>query len=245
MTEPDNTTSPFARRGFIAAAVVVALVIVAAVVVALTGGGGDSDDVPVGVGGPATFTPPTSTSAAASGECDQPEGSQTPPVAAPVNEWELVGKLVAPTDPEGAGPGQVTDEGLRTCFAHDPTGALFAAVNWLGMTSTVEDMQLAIENLTAPGPGRDVVSGLLETDPDQVLGKGGYQVSGFTFLTYTGDVAMISLAVNIAGTGQAAFPVTLQWSGSDWLVQLPADGKFLVGLSVLDSLAGYVPWSGS
>ena len=241
MTEPDNTTSPFARRGFITAAVVVALVVIAAVVVALSGG--DSDDVSVGVGGPATA--PASSAPANSGECDQPEGSRTPPVAAPVNEWELVGKLVAPTDPDGAGPGQITDEGLRTCFAHDPTGALFAAVNWMGMTSTVEDMQLAVDNLTAPGPGRDVVDGLLETDPEKVLGKGGYQVAGFTFLTYTGDVAMISLAVTTAQGGQGSIPLTLEWSDDDWLMQLPADGNFGAGIGQLSSLAGYVPWSGA
>ncbi|NEK96590.1 hypothetical protein GCU67_20825 [Modestobacter muralis] len=242
MTEPDNTTSPFARRGFIAAAVVVALVVIAAVVVAISGGG-DSDDVPVGVGGPAT-APATSASADA-GDCDQPEGDQLPPVAAPANEWELVGKLVAPTDPDGAGPGKVSDEGLRTCFAHDPTGALFAAVNWFGMTSDVESMTAALEEITAPGPGRDKLAGLLETDPTSVLGKGGYQVAGFTFLSYTGDVAMLNLALDIAGTGQASLTATLEWSGDDWLLQLPADGEIGSSIKPLSSLAGYVPWSGA
>lgn len=242
MTEPDTTTSPFARRGFIAAAVVVALVIVAAVVVIFTGGD-DSSPAPQAIG--TSGAAPVSTAAEDSGDCDQPEGSQTPPVAAPVNEWELVGKLVVPTDPDGAGPGQVSAEGLRSCFAHDPTGALFAAVNWMGMTSTVEDMQLAVDNLTAPGPGRDVLDGLLDTDPDRVLGKGGYQVAGFTFLTYTGDVAMISLAVTTTQGGQGSIPLTLEWSEDDWLMQLPADGNFGAGIGQLTSLAGYVPWSGA
>ncbi|GAB4082765.1 hypothetical protein GCU67_20285 [Modestobacter muralis] len=243
MTEPDNDPSPFARRGFIAAAVVVALVIVAAVVVIFTGGD-DSAPAPV-AGGTSNTAAPTTSAPADSGECDQPEGDQLPPVAAPVNDWELVGKLVAPTDPDGAGPGQVTAEGLRTCFSHDPTGALFAAVNWMGMTSTVEDMQLAVDNLTAPGPGADAVNGLLETEPDAVLGVGGYQISGFTFLTYTGDVAMLDLAVTTSDGVQGAIPLTLQWSDDDWLMQLPADGNFGAGTRPLDSLAGYVPWSGS
>ena len=243
MTEPDNTTSPFARHGFIAAAVVVALVIVAAVVLAFTGGD-DSAPAPQ-AGGTSTTAAPATSAAADSGDCDQPEGDQLPPVAAPVNDWELVGKLVAPTDPEAAGPGQVTDEGLRTCFAHDPTGALFAAVNWLATTSDAELLSAALQDVTAPGPGRDAMSSKLASDPVAVIGDGGYQLAGFTFLSYTGEVAMMNLAVDVAGSGQAAFPMTLQWSGSDWLVQLPADGKVLAGLQPLRSLAGYVPWSGA
>jgi hypothetical protein len=244
VTEPDNTTSPFARRGFIAAAVVVALVIVAAVVVIFTGGD-DGDEVPVGVGGPATA--PATSASADSGECDQPEGSQTPPVAAPVNEWELVGKLVAPTDPDGAGPGQVSDDGLRTCFAHDPTGALFAAVNWVATTTDPALVGPATEQLTAPGPGRDVILGALQNGPAEVIGDdpGGFQVTGFSFLTYTGDVAMINLAIALVGSGQASFPVTLEWSGDDWLMQIPADGNFGTGIQELPSLTGYVPWSGA
>lgn len=244
MTEPDNTTSPFARRGFIAAAVVVALVVIAAVVVAISGGG-DSDDVPVGVGGPAT-APATSASADA-GDCDQPEGDQLPPAAAPTNEWELVGALVAPTDPDAAGPGNVSDEGLRSCFAHDPTGALFAAVNWLGSTTDPELAPLALEELTAPGPGRDTLQAAYASDPTSVFGNdpGGFQVTGFSYLTYTGDVAMMNLAIGLVGGGQASVPVTLEWSGQDWLVQVPADGNFGAGIDALPTLAGYVPWSGA
>lgn len=242
MTEPDQTASPFARRGFVAAGVVVALIVVAAVVVGIRGGG-DSDPAPQA--GAPSVAAPASTSAASSGGCDQPEGSQLPPVAAPDSDWELVGKLVAPTDPDGAGPGKTTPAGLRTCFAHDPTGALFAAVNWLGTTSDADQLTAALEEITAPGPGRDAMSNKLASDPSAVIGTGGYQVAGFTFLTYTGDVAMMNLAVDVTGGKQAALPMTLQWSGTDWLLQLPADGKVIAQLQVLDSLAGYVPWSGA
>ena len=244
MTEPDNTTSPFARRGFIAAAVVVALVIVAAVVVALSGG---DDSTPAPQAGGTPTTAPASPADENSGDCDQPEGPQTPPVAAPINEWELVGKLAAPSDPDGAGPGSVTDEGLRTCFAHDPTGALFAAVNWIGTTTDAELAEAAANDLTAPGPGRDVVLAAFADDPSTVVGdaSGGFQVTGFSFLAYTGDVAMISLALGLVGGGQASMPVTLEWSGSDWLMQLPADGNVGTGIQELPTLAGYVPWSGA
>lgn len=244
MTEPDQTTSPFARRGFIAAAVVVALIVVAAVVLAFTGGDSDSDPAPQ-AGGSATA--PATTSAVGSGECDQPRGPQTPPVTAPTTDWELVGTLVAPTDPDGAGPGKVTDDGLRTCFAHDPTGALFAAVNWIGSTTNAELAEAAAEDLTAPGPGRDVILAAFANDPSSVVGdeSGGIQITGFSFMAYTGDVAMISLAIGLVGEGQASMPVTLEWSGTDWLMQLPADGNIAAGIQALPSLAGYVPWSGA
>ena len=245
MTEPDTTTSPFARRGFIAAAVVVALVVAAAVVLVFTGGT-DSTPAPQ-AGGPTTTTAPTTSPAADTAGCNQPEGSQVPPVAAPVNDWELVGKLIAPTDPDGAGPGRISAEGLRSCFAHDPTGALFAAVNWLGTTTAPQLVGPAAESLTAPGPGRDVILAALANSPEDVIGAspGGFQVTGFSYLTYTGDVAMISMAIALVGNGQASVPVTLQWSGEDWLMQIPADGNFGTGIQELPTLTGYVPWSGA
>ena len=244
MTEPDQPRSPFTRRGFIAAGAVVALIVVAALAVAFTGG--DDSKPPRAEGGPAAATPSQSSSANSSG-CDQPAGSQLPPVAAPQSKWELVGKLVAPTAPDGAGPGKTAPNGLRSCFAHDPTGALFAAVNWLGTTTDEQLAPLAFESLTAPGPGRDTVQRMFAADPSSVLGKnpGGFQVSGFTFLTYTGDVAMMNIAVASLGGGQGSLPVTLQWSGSDWMLELPADGQIGNQIQRLDSLAGYVPWSGS
>ena len=242
MTEPDQPRSPYARRGFIAAGAVVALIVVAALAVAFTGG--DDSKPPRADGGPAASTPSQFSSASSSG-CDQPAGSQLPPVAAPQNKWELVGKLVAPTAPDGAGPGKTAPNGLRSCFAHDPTGALFAAVNWFGYTSDAAQLTAALNSLTAPGPGRDRLIELTANDPASVIGEGGYQVAGFSYLTYTGDVAMMNLALDVAGTGQVTLPVTLQWSGTDWLVEVPADGQITAGLKPLDNLAGYVPWSGA
>jgi len=245
VTDPDQTSSPFARRGFIVAGVVVALLLIAAVAVVFTGGGNDSKAPRAQAGQQTAATTPAQSSSSTSSGCHQPAGYQLPPVAAPANKWELVGKLVAPSDPTGAGPGKKSSDGLRSCFAHDPTGALFAAVNWLGTTSSADLLSSALTTLTAPGPGRDAMRAKLASDPSAVIGDGGYQVAGFSFLTYTGDVAMMNLAVDVVGGRQAAIPMTLQWSGHDWLVQLPADGKVLAGLQILDNLTGYVPWSGA
>ena len=246
MTEPDQPASPYARRGFVAAGLVVALIVIAAVVVAVTGGNDNDSKGTPRVGGASTAAPSTSsTTSSSTTGCNQPAGSQLPPVTAPTNKWELVGKLVAPTDPAGAGPGKTAANGLRTCYAHDPTGALFAAVNWLGTTSDAEQLNLALANLTAPGAGRDVLTSTLVNNPAGVVGDGGYQIAGFTFLTYTGEVAMLNLAVTSSNGVEGALPMTLQWSGSDWLYEPPADGNFAAQTQVIPSLAGYVPWSGS
>ena len=99
----------------------------------------------------------------------------------------------------------------------------------------------------APGPGRDTLQAAYASDPTSVFGNdpGGFQVTGFSYLTYTGDVAMMNLAIGLVGGGQASVPVTLEWSGQDWLVQVPADGNFGAGIDALPTLAGYVPWSGA
>ena len=246
MTEPDQPASPYARRGFIAAGLVVALIVIAAVVVAVTGGNDGSKATPR-AGGASTAAPSTSyTTSSSTTGCNQPAGSQLPPVTAPTNKWELVGSVAAPTAPTTSGPGKTAAGGLRTCFAHDPTGALFAAVNFLASTTDNTLLPLALGQLTSPGAGHDAALTALSTNPSSVEDDGQYryQVSGFTFLAYTGDVASVSLAIATAG-GNGAVPITLDWSGTDWLVDLPADGNLAALTQALPSLAGYVPWSGA
>ena len=79
-------------------------------------------------------------------------GDQTVPVTPPADtEWELVGRVVAPTAPEVYGPA-VTDP-VRSCFARTPTGALYAAVNASGHDHAARRSAPARRGPGRRGPG--------------------------------------------------------------------------------------------
>ena len=61
--------------------------------------------------------------------CHLPAGNQTVPVTAPSSSWTLVGAMAAPNAPGSFGP-QKVQNGLRVCFAHNPTGALYALASF-------------------------------------------------------------------------------------------------------------------
>lgn len=122
-----GSRSPFARHGFAAGAVLVALLAAAGVWLAVTGPGRSSWP---------QAAPSTGSAAPTAGRsaCGLPGGDQTPPAVAPVTHWVLVGTIAAPHDPSTVGPAASRD-GVGVCFAPTPTGALYAAANFLAATS--------------------------------------------------------------------------------------------------------------
>ncbi|AOY74300.1 hypothetical protein ARZXY2_4801 (plasmid) [Arthrobacter sp. ZXY-2] len=73
---------------------------------------------------------------------------------APKSKWELVGTMAVPTDPSTAGPGTVGKDGLRSCFAQSPTGALYATANIWAASFNGYAKQVYLE-LSADSPTRD------------------------------------------------------------------------------------------
>ena len=61
--------------------------------------------------------------------CGLAAGDQRIPATPPESEWELVDGIASPQS-DTVGPG-VREGKRRLCYAHSPTGALFAAVNFL------------------------------------------------------------------------------------------------------------------
>ena len=239
--------SPFTRPGFLISAGVVLVIVVLAGFLVFADG--EDDDRPSAAPTSSSATSSTgssSQSGSTDGEaCDLPASDQTVPAAAPDTEWTLVGTVAAPSSDQ-AGPA-ITDPatGVRSCYAQTPTGALFAAANFLAATSDPTVIEAAVERLTAAGPGRDTALADIRTNPQSVVGTGArYQVAGFTFLSYKQDSATVSLAIAATG-GLAGAPLTLVWEDGDWKVDLPADGNPAGQASAIPSLAGYVPWSGA
>lgn len=234
--------STWTQPRFVIAALVVALIAVFAAVLTVTGPADGNGETPPRA--EATSSPATAR-AASDSACGLEPGDQTIPVTPPPDtQWELVGTIAVPTAPNTIGPGDV-DEGLRSCFARSPMGALYAAVNFIASASDSDLRARAVRSLTASGPGRD--RALQEAEGPQADSSGGVQIAGFTFLNYGEDAATVDLAFRATPgntTGLVHLPLSLRWEDGDWKVVVPDSGDLFPGLGPLPDLTGYAPWSG-
>ena len=234
MSDDTNSSSGFGR-GFIIAAIVVVLVVLAGVIVLVSSiiGKPKADPSP---------HPSQSVDSAAASVCGLP-GYETKSTLtqAPDAKWALVGTTAAPASPK-VGPGKTASDGLRTCFAHTAAGALFAAVNFIA-TPTDGSLRADIPDLLADGPGKDVAKNAPPGQPSATRA----QVAGFAINKYDGEHATVDVALNVATSGGqlVSTPLELVWEHGDWKVVATDDGHLPLAPAPLQSLGGYIPWSGA
>lgn len=242
---PPVARNAWTRPGFVAAAGVMALVAVAGVSLAVL----PSDHAPPA----AVPNPAASEGKAATGSdsvCGLPAGGQSEPSTAPRAHWELVGRIAAPSAP-GIGPGRVNGA-QRSCYAHSPVGALYAAANGLAAFNNPAAYGWAAENLLATGPGRNKAVGdaraLAKAKALNDLPPGTAQMQGFQFVSTDPNTVVIDLAFrqSIPGTPDVLGHkiATLRWQGGDWKLVADSTGNPYYGKTNLRALTGYVPWSG-
>ena len=242
MTNTD-ARSPFRRPGFIAAAIVIGVILLAGAIMLATslfgGGNNTADPKP----SPTTSTPvPPSAGTADASVCGL-EGldEENTLTAAPTNEWELIGTVAAPTASDRAGPGSV-DDGFRTCFAHTTEGALFAAVNFVALSTDSRNTGQLYE-LIAAGPARDAAEAAGPTDVDPSGSR--LQVAGFKVDSYSKGEATIDVAWTVTSQNNSLVsgPTVLRWEGGDWKVVITENGA-PIAPGPIDNLGGYIPWAG-
>lgn len=238
--------SPWRRPGFILSGVLVAGLVIVALLLLLTPPGdaepATSAPAPVTAGPPETQSAPPSSAepdsaAAAASICGLEPGLQTAPTSPPGADWQLVGTTATPSDPDGAGPGVSTEDGFHSCFSHDPTGALFAGINWWAQGFNGRSVQV-YEELTAATPERD--AGLEQGLDESVTGVG--QVAGFRFIDVEADRVVFELAINTPAGDLASLPTAMRWEDGDWKFVIASTGD--PGVGPLTDLTGFVPWSG-
>jgi hypothetical protein len=239
--QPPN---PWTQPRFVLAAAVVLLLAVMGLVAALLGGGRDQATSP----GPAPAgTPATAATSrpATDSVCGLPAGSQLVPSDTLETQWELVGTVAAPTAPRTLGPGVVRG-GLRSCFAHSPTGALYAAANILALTSDPGKRQTVIQQLATDGSSKDRALEALATEGPQADSGTRLQIAGYAFMGYTPSQTTIDLATRVStGPGLGHIAMALTWRNGDWKLALAPDGRVSAALGPIPDMAGYVPWSGA
>jgi hypothetical protein len=242
-TESTTESNPFTKPGFIiAAALVVALIAAAVVIFLLPQGQGNAQPAPAPAepGSSATASPSASATAGAS-VCGLPASSETALGTAPETKWELVGTMAAPTDPK-IGPGKTDDQGIRSCFAHTPTGALYAAVNLWALGSDPSKERAIAEQLAVKGPGRDAGMKAPQTAAPASAVK--IQISGFN-VSYTANQAVVELAFKADNGALASVRTTLLWQDGDWKGVVADNGAPLEEPRQVRDLSGFIPWSGA
>ena len=234
-----------ASKKVIGSAVVVAAIVVLGLVLSLTNlFGGKTEPTPTPApspSSPATAAPTAQNEASVCG-LDAVEMSGTV-TTAPTATWALVGTTAAPSI-NGQGPGEVENDGFRSCYARTPTGALLAASNLLAMGSEAPLLGKKMnERSTVPGPGRDAA---MARPPAQVDSSGvRIQIAGFRINRYDGNTADVDIAIRTSTGVIAAQVFTLKWVEGDWKVVLADSGDLPSPMSQLPSLSGYVAWSGA
>lgn len=244
-TQSSTERSPFTKPGFIiSAALVVALFAAVVVIFLLPKGQDTAQPAPASSAAGASSAPSKSADAAGKSVCGLPSSTETALGAAPKSKWELIGKMAAPTDPKTFGPGTTDADGFRSCFAHSPTGALYAAANILAMGSAGDPAlnRKTTDQLLMPGPGRDIaMAEAADTSPS----NSSVQFRGFIIKSYSPSAANVDIAFQTDKGlfGHAILP--LHWADGDWKLAIADSGQLINEMSQLRDLNGFIAWSGT
>ena len=240
-TESTTESNPFTKPGFIiAAALVVALIAAAVVIFLLPKGQGNAQPAPAESSSSDT-TNPSASAVSGKSVCGLPASTATALGKAPASKWELVGTMAAPTDPK-VGPGKTDDQGIRSCFAHSPQGALYAAVNLWALGSDPSKERAIADQLAAKGPGRDAGMKAPQTVAPSTNVK--VQIAGFN-VSYTANQAVVELAFKADTGALASVRTTLLWQDGDWKGVVADSGAPLEEPRQIRDLSGFIPWSGA
>lgn len=241
--QPDQE-SPFKSRLFIGSAVFLAVVVLLGAFVVVQGGDDSSEDK--ASSSSPTPTAPAPSATADDGSCPTLADKDTSvPVTAPKGvTWQLVDGFALPSS-AAAGPGRV-DGDVAHCYAHTPTGALIAAVQITGRQLSADDWE-SIVTKQCVGDGVDYYLNkrreIEKEEGSQALAPDQHgQVAGFNFIAYDQNTAVVDLVWRDKSGGLGAGSVTMRWSGGDWKNEITRNPAAPGG--PINSLAGYIAWSG-
>lgn len=241
-TTGTSESSPWASPWTVLAGVFLLILIAAGVVIVAIHPGGSSKPAPQKQV-VATATSPagtnSSTKKASATGCSLPAGSQAVPSVSPPagTSWETVGAMSVPQAPKTLGP-QRTSGVWNTCFAHSPSGALLAALNFYAEGSA-EPSGKVYAKLAV-----NVPAAALKTRADEATGVGKLQIAGYKYDAYTSHEARISVVVQGPHGALEAVVTPMVWTGSDWRYDFPPNG--VPNMEVLQETTltpPYVTWS--
>lgn len=188
---------------------------------------------PTAVPRPAAATPEPDLLADTSSVCGLGSGDQGIPTAAPAATWQILGGRVAAPASATFGPAVVSPEGIGGCFAHSPTGALFAMMQSVALTSAPPDQLSQVAVVTQRGSRSNFYdTALAEAQQEDKSAVSAMPADsstlvkqallGYTFIDYTPDRATIAVAVGIGDPSRpgsyqpSMFTGVVVWENGDW-----------------------------
>lgn len=179
-----------------------------------------------------------------------PAGDQTIPTVAPSGvTWQLFDETALPFS-AAAGPGRIQGD-QATCFAHSPVGALIAIAQIserLALSTNWKQVVQMTDTQVMPGVGRNALLKLIATaskQPSPPVPPGtSPQLAGFSFITYTPQVAVVQYVFRNDQGALVDLTQTADWSDGDWKLVVLPDGASSPPGQVVSSLVGYVMWGG-
>lgn len=262
-TNNDQERSPFTRPGWIAAAGVMAIILILAIVLIILNVRGRGSGGGATTPGAATTTSSTSPTGTTPTPTTAPGSTARPTTAGDPNasicglqtdldnapdrpkaDWKYEGTTAYPSSAT-YGPAKASPKGYRYCFAHSPTGALFAAANAM-VQSSGENATVWANYFVGKGPYRSHIlnddDGTGNGNPDSTR----MRLDGYRMLSFSPKSARVDLAydvTNTQGTITASVVQSLVWQDGDW--HYSATSAQPVNVGRIPDLTGYTPWGDS
>ncbi|MGO9957441.1 MAG: hypothetical protein ACLP50_15975 [Solirubrobacteraceae bacterium] len=236
--DDETPASPFSSTGFQLSVLFLLVLVVAGIAIALFHGGngtakGNQKQVIVSTNS-ATGTLTTSST----GPCSLQAGSQQVPSGSPPAgvTWSVVGSMSVPQSPT-LGPQHVVN-GVDVCFAHNPSGALLAAMNlWAEGTNRAISHAALFQARAVGAPASIPTSGYVNSG-------GPVQLAGYQITSYSPSQANVEVVLQGAQDALISVLTPLVWKGDDWKYVFPTEG-----VPAMEKLPGttlgapYVSWS--
>lgn len=251
MTANDNP-SPFKRPGFLIAAAVVVLLIVAAIALGVGNLIGTNSEEGPTPSPTATAAEPTTTAPNETETTQPTDAAESDSICGldgkvlegrldegPKAEWAYSGVYAYPTSKE-YGPG--LNDPVRHCFQHSPEGAVLMVANAIIPQPDETTRQAWLDHVLAPGPYEQEIRESSSSADSAADSDVRLEIRGFRLLEYTGDTAVVDIAVRGSAQGESVFlsgVYSLVWHEGDWKI---SGDKPWQPPSQIPDLAGYTSW---
>jgi hypothetical protein len=187
---------------------------------------------------------PASKGSGTTNSCGLPDGDQAVPSNQPpkADLWEISRRVAVPRS-SAYGPAKTDPDGFRRCFAHSPTGAVYAAYNVIAALADQSRIIPTATKLMVPGRDTDL---LLEEVRKETADEASMpaQVAGYRIVDADRDRVTIMLAMPVQ-TEFMSGTFTLAWHSGDWHLVAPPDAAAVgTPYSQHHNLNDFVEWSG-
>lgn len=238
MSNDNAGSNPFNRWWWIALGAVVIVAVLLALI--LTGVLGPREAAPTPEPtGSRSAPPPASgepTSAPGADACALPDADQSIPVVGPDATWETNIYFLYPTSSAfGPTPNPASD--AWGCFAHTPTGALFAVANAVNAIASNDRVSI-MSDVAIANPSLD--AWIAEQTPvGQTAGRVA-QIVGYQFQSVDADKAVVRVGLEQQST-KVFMTVAVVWDDttSNWRADF-SQSNFA---PTVDTLNGFTSWS--